>query len=162
MHVIQGNIYDPPLRPRFDLVYCVGVIQLLPDPGKGFGRLAEVLKQGASIFVWVYGKRRGLYRLIDVMRPVTTRMPMSILYRLTQVLNIVSFLCFSLPYAVLRRLPGGARLAGLLPFTRYADLPLRVGHADWFDRLSAPSTVYFSPEDVEGWFTSAGLDNAQL
>ena len=106
------------------MTHALGAIQHLPDPGKGFGRLAEVLVQGASIFVWVYGKRRGLYRLIDVMRPLTTRMPMSILYRVTQVLNIVSFLCFSLPYAVLRRLPGGARLAGLLPFTRYADLLL--------------------------------------
>ena len=48
VHVIQGNIYDPPLRPKFDLVYCVGVIQHLPDPAKGFSRLAEVLVQGAS------------------------------------------------------------------------------------------------------------------
>ena len=53
----------------------------------------------------------------------------------------------------------GGRLAAAWPFTRYADLPLRVGHADWFDRLSVPSTVYFSQADVEAWFDDAGLQD---
>ena len=157
VHVIQADMYHPPLQPCFDLIYCVGVIQHLPDPAGGFNCLARVLAEGASLFVWVYGRRRGLYRLVDLMRRVSTRLPMRPLYGLTYILNLASFLLFSLPYKVLRCLPGGRRLAAAWPFTRYADLPLRVGHADWFDRLSVPSTVYFSRAEVEGWYRDAGL-----
>ena len=162
VHVIQADIYQPPLRPLFDLVYCVGVIQHLPDPGKGFNSLSRFLARGGDLFVWVYGKRRGIYRLVDLIRPLTTKMPMQLLYPLTFLLNILSFLAFSLPYKLLRQLPGGKRLAAAWPFTRYADLPLRVGHADWFDRLSVPSTVYFSRRDVEGWYNEAGLEQVEL
>lgn len=162
VHIIQGDIYAPPLRPVFDLIYCVGVIQHLPVPEKGFCQLAALLKEGAVIFAWVYGKRRGVYRLVDFMRRFSTRMSMRSLYWTSFGLNLLSFLLFSLPCKILRQLPGGRRLAVAWPFTRYADLPLRVGQADWFDRLAVPSTVYFSREEVEGWYTRAGLDQVQV
>lgn len=162
VHVIQADLYHPPLRPRFDLVYSVGVIQHIPDPASGFARLSRLLKEGGRIFVWVYGVRRGLYRLVDLMRRVTTKTPLAFLYYVAYVLNIASFLSFSLPCKILRAVPGGGRLARLLPFTRYADLPLRVGHADWFDRLSVPSTVYFPSEEITRWYAEAGLRNIEL
>ena len=162
VHVIQGDIYQPPCRVTFDMVYCVGVIQHLPDPEKGFQSLAALLVEEGDIFVWVYGKRKGLYRLVDAFRRISVCLPMGMLYWLTGGLNLASFLFFSLPYKVLRKLPGARGLAHAWPFTRYADLPLRVGHADWFDRLAVPSTVYFSREEVEGWYKGAGLDEIQL
>lgn len=157
VHVVQGDIYQPPFKATFDLVYCIGVIQHLPDPERGFRCLAELLAEGGALFTWVYGQRHGLYRLVDLMRRVTTRMPFGLLYGTAHGLNLMSFALFSLPYKILRRLPGGGPLARAWPFTRYADLPLRVGHADWFDRLSVPSTVYFTREEVEGWYQRAGL-----
>ena len=157
VHVIQGDIYNPPLKPLFHMVYCIGVIQHLPEPGRGFSSLAGLVRPGGRLFVWVYGKRIGIYRSIDLMRKISTRLPMRVLYPLTFVLNIVSHICFSWPYKVLRSIPGCKGLAGLWPFTRYADLPLRAGQADWFDRLSVPSTVYFSQDDVESWYADATL-----
>lgn len=162
VHVVQGNIYQPPVAARFDLVYCVGVIQHLPEPAAGFASLCKRLREGGRIFVWVYGRRRGIYRVVDVMRKLTTRVSMSSLHRLTWGLNVFSFLAFSLPYKMLRRVPGLAWLASRMPFTRYADLPLRVGHADWFDRLGVPSTVYFSRQDVENWFADSHLRDVAL
>lgn len=157
VHVVQGDIYHPPLKAGFDLIYCIGVMQHLPDPQAGFRRLAGLLHEGGAFFVWVYGQRQGLYRLIDVMRVVSTRLPLRLLYWVTGALNAVSHVCFSLPYKALRRLPGSGRLAAAWPFTRYADLPYRVGHADWFDRLSVPSTVYFSKEEIEKWYADADM-----
>ena len=162
VHVVQADIYRPPLRCAFDLIYCVGVIQHLPAPREGFMSLARFLNEGGSQFVWVYGKRSGLYRLVDLMRKVTTRMPLRSLYGVTYLLNLASFLAFSLPYKLLRRLPGTRALAASWPFTRYADLPLRVGHADWFDRLSVPSTVYFTRSEVEAWYAEAGLADVEV
>ena len=162
VHVIQGDLYNPPLRPAFDLIYCVGVIQHTPDPEAGFRSLSKLLNEAGELFVWVYGKRRGLYRLVDAMRHITTRTPMGMLYGATYVLNLLCHLGFSLPYKVVRAIPGMRRLADKLPFTRYADLPLRVGHADWFDRLSVPLTAYFSRDDVEGWFRAADLQGVDI
>ena len=124
--------------------------------------MSKLLNEAGELFVWVYGKRRGLYRLVDAMRHITTRTPMGMLYGATFVLNLLCHLGFSLPYKVVRAIPGLRRLADKLPFTRYADLPLRVGHADWFDRLSVPSTVYFTRAEVEGWFASAGLADVEI
>ena len=162
VHVIQGDLYHPPLRPVFDLIYCVGVIQHTPDPAAGFRSLAALLNEAGELFVWVYGKRQGVYCLVDVMRHVTTRTPMGILYRATYLLNLLCLLGFSLPYKILRAIPGLGRVSRALPFTRYADLPLRVGHADWFDRLSVPLTAYFSRDDVEGWYRAADLQEVEI
>ena len=114
------------------------------------------------MFVWVYGRRRGLYRLVDLLRRFTTGMSMPGLYRLSLGLNLLSFVLFSLPYKILRRLPGGRGVARKWPFTRYAELPLRVGQADWFDRLSVPSTVYFSREEVTDWYARTGLAEVEI
>ena len=162
VHVIQGDLYNPPLRPAFDLIYCVGVIQHIPDPAAGFESLASLLNEAGELFVWVYGKRQGLYRLVDLMRHVTTRTPMRVLYGTTLFLNLLCHLGFSIPYRMARAIPGLGPVARRLPFTRYADLPLRVGHADWFDRLSVPLTAYFSRDDVEGWFRAAGLQGVEI
>ena len=162
VHVIQADIYNPPLKPLFHMVYCIGVIQHLPEPGRGFRALSRLMRPGGRFFVWVYGKRVGIYRSIDLMRKISTRLPMRVLYPLTFVLNIASHVCFSWPYKILRSLPGCNKLAGRWPFTRYADLPLRAGQADWFDRLSVPSTVYFSKENVANWYDEAKLVGAEI
>ncbi len=160
--VIQGDIFDPPLKPVFDLVYSVGVIQHLPDPEGGFLSLSRLLKKDGGIFVWVYGKRKGLYRLVDLMRLVFRSTSMRSLYYISLCLNVLSFLVFSLPFKVLRSLPWGRGISARLPFTRYADLPFRVGHADWFDRLAAPSTEYFERQEVETWFANARVADFEL
>ena len=162
VHVVQGDIYNPPLKPFFDLAYCIGVIQHLPTPKVGFGALAKLVKPKGGLFVWVYGKRRGVYLAIDFMRKGSTHLPMRVLYHFTFLLNILSHVCFSLPYKTLRAIPLCERLAAAWPFTRYADLPMRVGHADWFDRLSVPSTVYFSREEVGKWYAEAKLIELEI
>jgi SAM-dependent methyltransferase/uncharacterized protein YbaR (Trm112 family) len=162
VHVVQADIYNLPLEAQFDLVYCVGVLQHVPDPPVAFGNLAKMLKLGAGVFIWVYGKRKGIYKLVDLARKVSVHLPMWAMFYLTFLLNIASFLFFSLPYKILRSLPILRRCAVYWPFTRYADLPLRAGHADWFDRLAVPSTKYFSRMDVEQWFRDAGLDHLQV
>ena len=162
VHVVQADLYRAPLRPVFDLIYCVGVIQHLSRPAEGFGRLASLLRETGGLFVWVYGKRRGMYRAVDLLRLVTTRFSLRWLYGITFMLNVASFLCFSLPYRIFRSVPLAGRLADSWPFTRYADLPLRVGHADWFDRLSVPSTVYFSREQVEDWYAGTDLGDVEI
>ena len=162
VHVIQADIYNLPVANCFDLVYCVGVLQHVPDPPGAFGNLAKALKAGAGLFVWVYARRRGIYRLVDLMRKISIHLPMRLLYFLTLFLNVASFLFFSLPYKILSGIPVCRSIANRLPFTRYADLPLRAGHADWFDRLSVPSTVYFSSNEVEQWYRDSEMDEAEL
>ena len=162
VHVVQADLYRLPTRRVFDLIYSIGVIQHLPEPKAGFLSLAGDLKSGAAVFVWVYGKRQGLYRLVDWMRPVTTGLPAPVLYRLVFFLGALSHALFVQPYRLLHAVPFTRELAKKIPFSHYAEYPFRVSCADWFDRLSVPSTAYFGREEVEDWFRSGGLHDVQI
>lgn len=162
VHIIQGDIYYLPFKQVFDFIYCVGVIQHLPNPREGFLRLTRLLSTGNAIYIWVYGKRKGLYRFVDLMRKVTTRIPLRILDVVAFICACVSHLCFVLPYKLLKRILFTRSLAEGIPFTRYSKYPFRVNHADWFDRLSVPSTVYFDRETVIDWFREAGLKDVKI
>ena len=162
VHVVQADLYNLPIRKVVDLIYCIGVIQHLPEPKAGFLALAESLKPGAAVFVWVYGRRRGLYRLVDWIRPLTVRLPSKVLYPLVFILAGLSHALFVYPRRLLRKLPPTRALAEKIPFSSYADYPFQVSCADWFDRLSVPSTVYFGREEVEDWFQSGDLEEVQI
>lgn len=157
VHIIQGNIYELPLRKQFDLIYCLGVIQHLPKKEEGFRALARLRNKNTTLFVWVYGKRYDIYRLIDIMRPVTTRMPHKLLSAFCYLPATLQVLLFNVPYWILKRIPPLKETVTKIPYHRYAEYPFRHNVADWFDRLSVPLTAYFSREDLEKWFKNADI-----
>src|SRR5262245_65362611 len=55
-HIIQADIYRPPLKRRFDYAFSVGVLHHLPDPRGGFASLIKCVKPGGAISAWVYGR----------------------------------------------------------------------------------------------------------
>lgn len=163
IHIIQADIYHLPFRKVFDLIYCIGVLQHLPSAKEGFLKLADILKPGSTLFVWVYGKRKGIYNLmIPKMRVITTKLPHWFLYLLTFIFALLSHLLISLAYKILIRIPFLKNLAKNMPFTSYAKYPFRVSQADWFDRLSVPITNYFKKKDVSLWFDEARLQNVEI
>src|SRR5207302_7922580 len=45
VHVIQGDLTRPPLRPEsMELIYSIGVLHHLPEPEAGFRALAPLLR----------------------------------------------------------------------------------------------------------------------
>lgn len=163
IHIVQADIYLLPFRRVFDLIYSIGVIQHLPDPGNAVLKIANALKPGARLFVWVYGRRKGIYNaVIPAVRRITTRLPLRLLYFVTFFLALLSYIFISLPYKGLSKISFLRNFVNKLPFTGYARYPLRVSHADWFDRLSVPITYNFQREDIAAWFQAAQLGDVQI
>ncbi len=88
---------------RFDWVFCIGVLQFIPDPAAALKAMGEALGSGGRLFLWVYGvENNRLYlALARPLRAVTRRLPHRALDRLAALLahpaGWYASLCRSLP-----------------------------------------------------------------
>ena len=76
-HVVQADVFHLPFEAAsFDYVYCLGVLQHLPDPPAGFGALAEQPRFGGTLLVNVYQASRPVVLAgLELTRKITTRLP---------------------------------------------------------------------------------------
>jgi SAM-dependent methyltransferase len=162
VHIVQGDIYNLPIKPRFDIVYSIGVLQHIPKRKLGYLKMSELVKKGSLFHVVIYAPRKGIYKMVDVMRKVTTNMPFRMLQALCFFLGIVQFVLVVYPYRVMKRIPFLKKTAENMPYTRYSNYPFRHCYADWFDRLSVPLTYYFSRDEVNDLLASAGLHDTKI
>src|SRR6516165_5871740 len=57
--VVRGDLLSPPFTPgSFDEIYALGSIDHTPDPRATFLRLAQLLKPGGRLVIWVYSSER--------------------------------------------------------------------------------------------------------
>jgi SAM-dependent methyltransferase len=157
--IVQADLFKMPFRPgTFDRVYCLGVLQHTPDPALAFATLVRMLKSGGSLVADVYRKPRGIRRLTTtkyLIRPLSRRIPIGILYRL-----VARYVKATWP--ITRFLP--KRITWKLLIADYRgvfDLPDHTlkewAILDTFDMLSP---AYDKPQDlktVREWCTRAGL-----
>ncbi len=162
LHVVQADIYHPPFKPEFDLVYSVGVIQHLPDPGKALAAIAKLIPPGKALVIWVYGIRELWYQPVELLRKLTTRMAFRPLRVLSYVLAVLSQVFLLTPYKLLQNFPWAAKFAERIPGRIYARFPFGENVLGWFDRLAAPVTHYFSEKDVRDMLSNAGLQNISI
>lgn len=165
VHLIQGDLQMPPFRLRsFDFVYSIGVLHHLPDPEGGFHSLLPLLRPGGAVFIWLYSKsRRFSNTLLEAVRALTSRLPLSLTRVLSLAGALIDWWVFILPYRFGHRLFGPAIDRVMFPrIKRYARYPFQVVYADWFDRLSAPVRHYFDGEDLTEWAARAGLVNIRI
>jgi len=161
-HVVQADIYHPPLAQKFDFIFSIGVLHHLPDPQSGFDALVGLMHQKTRIFAWVYGKEgralktQGMERLHDLAK----HLPHRLLY----------YLCFwpAIGYHAVNQIDlllqalGARALSQRMPFHYYAQFPLRVKHADTFDFLSTQVNNYYTENEFKKWFTDAKLKDIHI
>lgn len=161
---VQADVENLPLEEgRFDMVACIGVLPVVPDPERAFKRLVPFARPGGHVHIYVYWipERRWHQRVLAGVaagRRLTTRMPHRILHALCYPLSAVLYPLVVLPYRFARSRPALARIAEQLPLKTYADYPFGVLVNDQFDRLSAPVEHRHTLETVRQWFVSAGLE----
>ncbi len=160
----QADILSPPFAPgTFDRVFCLGVLQHLPDPASGFLSLARLIKPGGYISIDVY-ERHWYERLLprSVLRRITRRIPPQRILPLVQ----RTWPKLARIKSAIQRIPiVGDKLDGLIvPICDYTDLPLeekvRVewGMLDTFDVYATRYEINQTTADVRRWFESADLE----
>ena len=79
--VVRGDLLKLPFPPAsFDQIYSLGVLDHTPDPRAAFLGLAELLKPGGKIAVWVYPRERPEVEwIMNFQRAFSTRLPLPLL-----------------------------------------------------------------------------------
>ena len=157
-HIIQSDIYNLPFKKPFDFIYSIGVLHHLPCPEKGFRKLIKHLKPKAHILIWVYGREGNLLlKTLLVLRKLTIKLPFKInkLISLFILILLYPILLLYKPFKKIN-LPHRDFLIYLSNFS------LNQIHSIIFDQLIAPIANYYRKEEIEQWFTNAGLKNVLI
>jgi SAM-dependent methyltransferase len=162
VHVIQGDIFNPPLAPAaFDFVYSLGVLHHTPDPPRAFRSLVPLLRPGGTIAVMLYARgRRMILGALALVRAVSTRLPLPVTRSVAWSLAALDTCGPIAGYRALRRIGVPAALLDRVTpehVRLYAGLTFRICQTDWLDRLSYPYVHYYSGDDLARWFAGAGL-----
>jgi len=159
--IFQADVFHLPFAPEsFDFIYSIGVLHHTPDCERAFKMLPGLLKPGGRIAIWLYSRYHSWYRMSDVYRSVTRRMPPRLLHAL----------CYGViplygVHQVLRKIPlvgrsASGALAYLIPMAFHRDRNFRI--LDTFDWYSPWYQSKHTYEEVFRWFESCGLDDLKV
>lgn len=158
-HVIQADIMALPLKPLFDYIFSVGVLQFLEQPQAGFDCLARLLRDEGTISIWVYARENNgwVIRLISPVRQyVTSRLPRSLLYSLSHGLGLLLYPLINWVYKPANEVKLPVNLARILPYNDYLYYSSRLNYGALvsviFDHLVPSLVTYLSKEELTGWF----------
>lgn len=167
--IIQADINSLPLRENyFDKLFCLGVLQHTPDPGRAFISLPHYLKKNGEIVIDVYKTIGGIKRLFQTkhwVRPITRKLNPRLLYGI-----LSNYVRFMWPISrLIHNLPHGRQLNWALLVADYRgvyDLSEEMlkewAILDTFDMLSP---AYDNPQTldmVNQWFNEAHLKNVEV
>ena len=153
IHLVQANLFEMPFRKEaFDLVYSVGVLHHTPDTRAAFDRAAEMVKPSGSLAVYLYDRYGISYHFSDMIRTVTTRLPLRMVFVLSMV---------AIPLYYLYRVPKlGGVLHTLAPISMHRNWRWRwLDTFDWYTPKYQWKLLY--PE-VHRWFRKCGFHHIRL
>ena len=140
--VMECSLYDMEFSNEFDIAFSIGVIHHLADPRRAVARLVEAVRPGGTALIWVYGKEGygGVKNLINLMRRVTSHMPLGLLRLLTY-----PFSC--LFYLYIKCLPHKHPYLTLLRPASFWHL-----HSIVFDQLLPEISNYWTADEAKALF----------
>ena len=158
---LQADVFNLPFAPEsFDVIYSIGVLHHTPNCERAFKALPGLLKPGGRVAIWLYSGYNKWYRMSDVYRKVTRRLPPRLLHKL----------CYGVVplygvHQVLRKIPLVGRpasraLALAVPMAFHRDREWRI--LDTFDWYSPWYQSKHTYEEVFRWFESCGLENLRV
>ncbi|HTS35580.1 MAG TPA: class I SAM-dependent methyltransferase [Candidatus Solibacter sp.] len=159
--IFQADVFRLPFAEHsFDFIYSIGVLHHTPDCERAFKMLPGLLKPGGRIAIWLYSKYNAWYRMSDIYRKVTRRMPSRMLYTLCY--GVVPLYGI---HQVLRKIPlvgraASGALAYAIPMAFHPDRKWRI--LDTFDWYSPWYQSKHSYEEVFRWFESCGLEDLRV
>ncbi|MFA4826238.1 MAG: class I SAM-dependent methyltransferase [Methanoregula sp.] len=158
VQVVRGDITHPPFKEnKFDYIFSIGVLHHLPEPETGFHQLIPLLKPGALISIWVYGRAKqwAAVYFYEPLIKITHRLPHRLLYYLCYVPATIMEIING--FSILLKKIHLKKLSSVIPFKYYETYPFSVKLNDAFDVFATPSARYYSDEEIFNWFTRANL-----
>ncbi len=155
VHILQGDVYHLPFRKDyFDFIYSLGVLHHLPAPLQGFQKVVPHLKPGGDILIWLYSWSVRKV-VLEIARKITKKLSGRSLYWLALFGAVIDYGVFVNAYRLLSNMPlAGKAFEKMAPsrIRDYARYDFHVSHTDWYDRLSAPISNFYTGEQVRAWF----------
>lgn len=159
--IFQADVFHLPFAPEsFDFIYSIGVLHHTPNCEQAFKVLPGLLKPGGRIAIWLYSRYNAWYRMSDIYRKVTRRMPARLLHALCY--GVVPLYGM---HQVLRKIPlvgrpSSGALAYMFPMAFHRNRDMRI--LDTFDWYSPWYQSKHTYEEVFRWFESCGLDDLRV
>jgi 2-polyprenyl-3-methyl-5-hydroxy-6-metoxy-1,4-benzoquinol methylase len=149
--LVQGSLLEPPFAPQsFDLVFSKGVVHCTPDPPGAVRRMAELVKPGGYLFVWVYPRYPKWFLVSqELIRQVTKRMPPRLLIPLC-------FAAAPLLGVVLQR-GVGVKTHATAAGRSFDRTRLREKAQMIYDWYSPWYQSYHSPQELTEWLRQSGF-----
>lgn len=159
--ICQASVFKLPFAPEsFDFIYSIGVLHHTPNCEQAFKALPPLLKPDGVIAIWLYSAYNKWYRMSDVYRRVTTKLPHRVLHGMCQAVAPLYYV-----HAGLRRIPlighfSSGVLNYILPLPLHAQWDWRV--LDTFDWYSPQYQSKHTYEEVFRWFEACGLRDLRV
>jgi SAM-dependent methyltransferase len=148
--VLEDDIAAMKLGEQFDIVYSIGVVHHTDDPAATVRNLADHVRPGGHLILWVYSYEGNFLNrtLVEFCKRHALRpLPRPALLVLARVLTAALYPPVHTLYRLpLRRLPYHAY------FESFRRLPFRRNLLNVFDKLNAPQTAFLRRREVEAWF----------
>jgi SAM-dependent methyltransferase len=154
--LVQGSLLEPPFAPAsFDLVFSKGVVHCTADPARAVRRMAELVRPGGYLFVWVYPRYpKWFLAPQELVRQVTKRMPPEWLIPLC-------FAAAPLLGLVLRR-GVGVKTHATAADRSFDRTKLREKAQMIYDWYSPWYQSYHDPIELADWLKDSGFTDVSL
>ncbi|MBI2524709.1 MAG: methyltransferase domain-containing protein [Candidatus Rokubacteria bacterium] len=148
VHLVQADLFAMPFRPgTFQVAFSIGVLHHTPDPALAFNKVAQTIRRGGQMAIYVYPAIGLARHSSDVIRRVATRLPLPVMYWMSA-LAIPLYYPYRLPVL-------GRVLQTLLPVSPHPNWRWRwLNTFDWYTPKYQFKLTY--PE-VFRWFKTAGF-----
>ena len=147
VQLVQADLTRLPFRRQtFDMVFSIGVLHHSPDCRRAFDSVAEMVKPGGVLAVWLY--RRNTWpqeRINDATRWMARRMSRPTLLKLSKFGAFVG----GIPVV-------GQAFSKVVNVSTHPDPHLRL--CDTFDWYSPTFQSHHTFAEASGWFREAGFD----
>ena len=153
LEVVRVSAYDLPYEDRFDIVFSIGVIHHLQDPGLALSRMVRAARPGGQVMVWVYGAENNRWLtagLNPLRRALFSRLPLGLVHHL-------SLYPAGLLWLLLR--------AGVRPISYFrliAEFSFPHLRSIVFDQMLPRIAHYWTGAEVEALMAGAGLRDVKL
>ena len=170
VRVIQAGVSSLPYPDgSFDLVVSVGVLHHVPDPPAAIRRLADLVRPGGALYLYLYYRiedRPWIYRTAfhssNALRQIVSQLPHPIKVAVSEAAAILVYAPLIGLATVIKRLARDPRTHENVPLHYYIGKPWKVVRNDALDRFGTPLERRFSKTEISDILHDAGFGDIRF